>query len=161
MLVLNNVIVIDKKLLWRPRDLLEFDTSLFKTFLVTCIPLVITDGLFGISTSLQTVVLGQMDDAAIAANSVASTLYQLLKVASVGSAGAASVIIGRTVGEGRIEKTKEYTKTMQLIFVGIGILTGISLFILRTPIISMCKISDEAKVLADGFLLVLCVTGIP
>lgn len=154
------ILHVDKKLKRDPNNLFSFDSSLFKTFLVTCIPLVITDGLFGISTALQTVVLGHMEDAAIAANSVASTLYQLLKVASVGSAGAASVIIGRTVGEGRIEKTKEYAKTMQLIFIGIGILTGISLFLLRTPIISMYKISDEAKVLADGFLLVLCVTGI-
>lgn len=154
------ILHVDKKLKRDPNNLFSFDSSLFKTFLVTCIPLIITDGLFGVSTALQTVVLGHMEDAAIAANSVASTLYQLLKVASVGSAGAASVIIGRTVGEGRIEKTKEYAKTMQLIFIGIGILTGISLFLLRTPIISMYKISDEAKVLADGFLLVLCVTGI-
>ena len=154
------ILHVDKKLKRDPNNLFSFDSSLFKTFLVTCIPLIITDGLFGVSTALQTVVLGHMEDAAIAANSVASTLYQLLKVASVGSAGAASVIIGRTVGEGRIEKTKEYAKTMQLIFIGIGILTGISLFLLRTPIISMYKISDEAKILADGFLLVLCVTGI-
>ncbi len=154
------ILHVDKKLKRDPNNLFSFDSSLFKTFLVTCIPLIITDGLFGISTALQTVVLGHMEDAAIAANSVASTLYQLLKVASVGSAGAASVIIGRTVGEGRIEKTKEYAKTMQLIFIGIGLLTGISLFLLRTPIISMYKISDEAKILADGFLLVLCVTGI-
>ena len=101
-----------------------------------------------------------MADAAISANSVASTLFQVLKVASIGSAGAAAVIIGKTVGEGRIEKTKEYAKTLQMIFLGVGVLTGIALFLLRTPIISMYKISEEAKILADGFLLVLCVTGI-
>jgi len=150
----------DKKLKWRLGDIKKFDLSTLKIFVLACLPVVITDGLFGISTALQTAILGHMTDAAISANSVASTLYQLLKVASVGSAGAASVIIGRTVGEGRIDKTKEYAKTLQIIFLGIGILTGIILFLLRTPIISMYKISDEAKALADGFLLVLCVTGI-
>jgi Na+-driven multidrug efflux pump len=101
-----------------------------------------------------------MEDAAISANSVASTLFQLLKVAAVGSAGAAAVIIGKTIGEGRIDKTKEYAKTMQFLFIAIGIVTGISLFLLRIPIVSSYKISDEAKTLADGFLTVLSFTAI-
>ncbi|MBQ8409542.1 MAG: MATE family efflux transporter [Clostridia bacterium] len=151
---------VDNKLTWKLRDLREFDSSLFKLFIITCLPVMITDGLFGISTALQTAILGHLDDAAISANSVASTLYQLLKVASVGSAGAASVIIGKTVGEGRVEKTKEYAKTMQLLFIGIGILTGIALFFLRIPIISAYKISEEAKSLANGFLLVLCIVSV-
>lgn len=154
------IAAIDKKLSWRLRDLREFDTKILKLFILTCLPVLLTDGLFGVSTALQTAILGHMDDNAIAANSVASTLFQLLKVASVGSAGAASVIIGKTVGEGRIEKTKEYAKTMQILFLGIGILTGVILFLLRTPIISAYKISDEAKALANGFLLVLCVTAV-
>ena len=159
--VLVYLAFIDKKLKWNIRDLGKIEFSVFKAFLITCLPLVITDGLFGVSTSLQTAILGHMNEEAIAANSVASTLYQLLKVASIGSAGAAAVIIGKTIGEGKLEKTKEYAKTMQLIFVGIGILTGTVLFFLRTPIIAAYSgISDEAKELADGFLIVLSVTGI-
>jgi putative MATE family efflux protein len=158
--VIVYILTVDKKLSWRPADLAKFEFPLFKTFLITCLPLIVCDGLFGVSTALQTAILGHMEDAAVSANSVASTLFQLLKVASVGSAGAAAVIIGRTIGEGRLDKTREYAKTMQLIFVGIGILTGISLFLLRTPIISAYKISDEAKELADGFLTVLSITGI-
>ena len=159
--VLVYLAFIDKKLKWNIRDLGKIEFSVFKAFLITCLPLVITDGLFGVSTSLQTAILGHMNEEAIAANSVASTLYQLLKVASIGSAGAAAVIIGKTIGEGKLDKTKEYAKTMQLIFVGIGILTGTVLFFLRTPIIAAYSgISDEAKELADGFLIVLSVTGI-
>ncbi len=158
--VIVYIACIDKKLSWRLRDLWCIDRRGFKTFLITCLPLVLCDGLFGVSTALQTVILGHMQDAAISANSVASTLFQLLKVASIGSAGAAAIIIGKTIGEGKIEKTKEYAKTMQLIFVCIGIITGISLFLLRTPIISAYKISEEAKTLANGFLIVLSVTSI-
>lgn len=160
LVVLVYLIAVDKKLCWRLRDLRLTDASILKVFVLTSLPVILTDGLFGASTALQTVILGHMEDAAISANSVASTLFQLLKVASVGSAGAAAVIIGRTVGEGRVEKTKEYARTMQLMFLGIGILTGAALFLLRTPIISLYKISDEAKQLADGFLTVLSITAI-
>lgn len=161
LVVIIYIAAVDKKLKWRLSDVKKFDLSTLKVFLVACLPVVLTDGLFGVSTALQTAILGHMEDAAISANSVASTLFQLLKVASVGSAGAAAVIIGRTIGEGKIDKTKEYAKTMQILFIGIGILTGVALFFLRTPIISMySNISDEAKELANGFLLVLCVTGV-
>lgn len=149
----------DKKLQWKLQDLTQFDTSMLRLFVRTCLPVVLTDGLFGVSTALQTVILGHMNDAAISANSIATSLYQCLKVASVGSAGAAAVLIGKSVGEGNISKTKSMAKTMQVIFLGIGILTGITLFFLRTPIISMYKISTETADLANGFLLVLCVAG--
>lgn len=149
----------DKKLNWKLADIHDTDKQSFALYLKTCLPVAFTDGLFGLSTALQTVILGHMSDAAISANSVASTLYQLLKVASVGSAGAAAVIIGKTIGECRLDKTREYAKKLQFVFLGVGLATSILLFILRTPIISLYKISDEAKILADGFLLVLCVTG--
>lgn len=159
--VIIYVLFIEKKIKWSASDLRHQDKSLVKKYCKTCIPFVITDGLFGVSTALQTVILGHMTEAALTANSVSTTLYQVLKVAAVGSASAAAVIIGKTIGEGKtIEKIKEYTKTLQIIFVLMGIATSIILFIVRIPIVSMYNISDEAKSLANGFLLVLCVTCI-
>ena len=154
--------VFDAPLLETLRDAIaEFPevTDRISRAIAEAAPVVLTDGLFGISTALQTVILGHLDPAAISANSVATTLYQLLKVASVGSAGAAAVIIGKTVGDGKVEKTKEYARTLQVIFLGIGALTAVLLFLLRIPIVAMYKISPEAKTLADGFLLVLCAAG--
>ena len=159
LVVVAYIVLVDRKLRWRLADLVKPDLPVFKVFLVTCLPLVVCDGLFGISTALQTAILGHMTDAAISANSVASTLYQLLKVASVGCAGAAAVIIGRTIGEGRIDKTKEYAKTMQLIFVGVGVFICVALLLLRGPVVAAYKISDEAKDLAYRFLGVLAFTG--
>ena len=159
MVVVVYIALIDKKLTWKLRDLGRMELSTLRAFVITCLPLLVCDGLFGISTALQTSILGHMQDAAISANSVASTLYQLLKVASVGCAGAAAVTIGKTIGEGRIEKTKEYAKTMQLIFVGVGIFTCVSLLLLRGPIVAAYQISDEAKDLAYAFLGVLAFTG--
>lgn len=159
--VIIYVLFIEKKIKWSASDLRHQDKSLVKKYCKTCIPFVITDGLFGVSTALQTVILGHMTEAALTANSVSTTLYQVLKVAAVGSASAAAVIIGKTIGEGKtIEKIKEYTKTLQIIFLLMGIATSIILFIVRIPIVSMYNISDEAKSLANGFLLVLCVTCI-
>lgn len=159
--VIVHIAFFEKNIRWKRGDFNNMDWGLFKTYAKTSVAFVVTDGLFGVSTALQTVILGHMADAAISANSVSTTLYQVLKVAAVGSASAASIIIGRTIGEGKSkEKIKEYSKTLQFIFVCIGIATGISLFILRIPIVSIYNISSEAKSLANGFLLVLCVAGV-
>ena len=157
--VILYLLLIDKKLRWRPRDLKEFEFSALKIFVPACLPVVLTDGLFGISTALQTVILGHMNDAAISANSIATTLYQVLKVAAVGASGAAAVLIGKTIGEGSQKKIREYSRTMQIIFLGIGLLIAVLLFLLKDPIISLYKVSEETARLADGFLLVLCVAG--
>lgn len=158
LVVVFYVLFADRKLNWRTQRVTP-DRGTFRLFAVTCLPVVLTDGLFGVSTALQTVILGHMNDAAISANSIATTLYQVLKVASVGSAGAAGVLIGKTIGEGKLDKIKEYAKTLQCIFLGIGALTAIFLFLLKGPIVSAYQVSAETAKLADGFLLVLCVAG--
>lgn len=67
---------------------------------------------------------------------------------------------GMAVGEGDMKKVKSGTKTMQLLFVVIGIITSAVLFAVRTPIISIYDTSPETERLANTFVLILCVTAI-
>ncbi len=159
--VVIHIMFIEKNLRLSFGDMVKTDLSLFKKYALSSVPFVLTDGLFGVSTALQTVILGHMSDAAIAANSVSTTLYQVLKVAAIGSSAASAVIIGKSIGQGKsLDKIKEYSRSLQVIYVGVGLATSVLLFLLRTPIISLYNISSEAVSLADGFLLVLCVTCI-
>lgn len=190
-IVLFYVFVIDKKLKWRIRELFQWDKSLVRDYFKLCRPFLLTSLFFGSSILLQTVILGHMNDSAIAANSVASTLYQMLKVASIGAASAASILIGKAIGEdtdghikispsrdkqtisgddpryleagtagGEIGKIRSYTQTLQLMFVGIGLVTSTLLFALRVPIVNLYSdLSPETRQMALDFILVLCVTG--
>lgn len=138
----------------------NIDVALAADYVKNCIFFVIVAAMFGCSTALQTVILGHMNDNAIAANSIASTLFQILKVASVGAASATAVIIGKTIGSGKLEKLREYVKTLQILFLIIGFATSVLLFLLRMPILSLYDITPETKAMAGGFILVLCVTCI-
>lgn len=159
--VVIHIMFIEKNLRLSFGDMVKTDLPLFKKYALSSIPFVLTDGLFGVSTASQTVILGHMSDAAIAANSVSTTLYQVLKVAAIGSSAASAVIIGKSIGQGKsLDKIKEYSRSLQVIYVGVGLATSVLLFLLRTPIISLYNISSEAVSLANGFLLVLCVTCI-
>ncbi len=151
---------IDKKLRWRVRDLFQWDKLLIKDYFKLCRSFLLTSLIFGSSILLQTVILGHMNDSAIAANSVASTLFQMLKVASIGASSAASILIGKAIGSGEMGKIRSYTQTLQLMFVGIGLITSVLLFILRVPIVNLyTDLSPETRKMALDFILVLCVTG--
>ncbi len=158
-IVLTYVLAADKKLKIRLFEFFSIDKALLCDYGKTALPIILTGGMFGLSTALQTVILGHMSDSAIAANSMATSLYQTLKVAAIGAASASSVIIGKTIGAGDIAKLKEYTKTLQVMFVAIGTVMSLSLFFLRYPILSLYELTEETKILAEAFILVLCVTG--
>ncbi len=168
-IVLFYLLCLDKKLTWRLRDLFRMDKLLVKDYLKLVRPFLVTSLLFGGAVMLQTVILGHLEEtgaggSTIAANSIASTLYQMLKVAIVGASSAAAVLIGKAIGSGRMDVIKSYAKTLQLMFVGIGVCTSTLLFLLRVPIVSLYAaispdISPETCQMALDFILVLCVTG--
>ena len=149
----------DKKLSWRPRDVFRPDRTLVRDYLRLVRPMLFTSLMFGVAVALQTAILGHMNENAIAANSVASTLFQTLKVASVGAASAASILIGTAIGSGKMAQIQSYTRTLQLMFLGIGLCTSLLLFALRYPILSLYDMTAETYRLAEQFILVLCFTG--
>lgn len=147
----------EKRLCLRFKDYLKFHPDYLKDYFKITTPMLVVQGLWGANTALQTVILGHMTAAAIAANSVASTLFLMVKSMAVGAASAASVLIGKTIGVGDLGKVKEYSKTLQKLFVMIGIAGGILLFFLRIPILHFYDLSEGTKAMANQFLLILCV----
>ncbi len=163
-IVLVYLLCIDKKLGWRVRDFFRPDGRLVRDYAKLVWPFLITSCLFGGAVMLQTVILGHMDDNAIAANAIASTLYQMIKVAIVGASSAAAIQIGKAIGSGRMDMIRSYAQTLQLMFVGIGVCTSSLLFLLRVPIVKLYAaispdLSAETYELALAFIAVLCVTG--
>ena len=163
-IVVIYLLFVDRKLRWHLRDLYRLDRRLIGDYARLVSPFLITSCLFGGAVALQTVVLGHVNDNAIAANSIASTLYQMLKVAIVGASSAAAIQIGKAIGSGRMDVIKAYTRTLQIMFVAIGLCTSTLLFFLREPIVNLYNLispdlSFETYDMALSFLAVLSVTG--
>ena len=147
----------EQKLKIRFRDFLQFDKKLSKEYYKLTLPMLVVQGLWGLNTALQTVILGHMTAAAIAANSAASTLFLMVKSAAVGAASSASVIIGKAIGTGDMAKVHEYARKLQKRFVVIGLLSGVLLYFLRIPVLSLYDLSPETMEMANTFLIILSV----
>lgn len=144
----------DKLLQLKIKNLLKIDQIFINDYIRVSIPIIINGFLWGCSTALQTVILGHMSSRAIAAHSISSTIFLFLKVTSVGAASAAAVLTGKAVGSGIMDKVKEYTKTLQVLFVSIGFVLCLLMLAIRSPLLSLYVLSPETKNLASIFILI-------
>ena len=156
-LILLFIIFREKNLHLRLRDFLRMDGNFVRDYFRVSAPIILLQCLWGVNNALQTVILGHMTSSAISANSMASNLFQIVKTVAVGAASTANVIIGKTIGQGDMGRVKQYAKTMQLLFLGIGVCCSILLFALTEPVLSLYTLSDESRELARTFLHILCV----
>ena len=148
----------EKRLCMRPRDFLRVDRRMLGDYARVSASILLASLLWGMSNMMQTVILGHMDKAAIAAQSISNTLYQLLKVTAVGASSAASVLMGKTVGAGRMDKVREYTRTLQLLFLCIGLALAALFAAIGFPLLSVYNVSDETRQLARAFIIIQTVT---
>lgn len=148
----------DRKLKLKLQNFLQFDRQLFKQYLRVGSPILLSNTIWGLAMGAQTAILGHMGEAAIAANSISNTIFQLVTVIVYASASATAVLIGKTIGEGRIDNIKSYAKTLQILYVLLGLLTGAVLFMIKDFVLGFYSISEEAKTLALNFMTVLSIT---
>ena len=156
-IILVYVLCIDKKLKMKARDLVRVDLGYLGDYLRVAAPVMISGALWGVAQAAQTAILGHISAPAIAANAIASVVFQICAVFGMAAGNAASVTIGRTIGARQLDKIRPYARTLQGIFVLLGIASATLLFLLRHWIIGFYTVSDETRELALQFLTVLSV----
>ena len=133
------------------------DPVLAQDYVKVIIPMLIINALWGFNNAVQNAILGHMTARAIAANSVATTLFLMVKSTGQGSASTASFIVGHAIGEGKKDQLRDYAKTLQILFLLIGIASGLILYLIRVPILNVYNLTPETKEMANRFLIILSV----
>ena len=159
-IILGYVLFLDKKLKMKLRDLLRFDFTYLRDYVRVSAPIVLSGMLWGVAQAAQTAVLGHISATVIAANSIAIAIFQVFGVFGMSCANVASVTMGKTIGEERFEMVRSYSKTMQAIFLLLGLSVGVLIFLFRNVVVEFYTVSEETKELAVHFLTVLSVTTV-
>ena len=160
LIVVVYTLFLDRKICWKPKDMLHLDKPLFRDYIRVGLPLILSSSVWGLAMSAQTAILGRLGSDTIAANSIATTVFQVVSVLSYGSANASSVVIGKTVGEGDIPRVKAYSRTLQIFYLIIGVFTGAVLWSSQDFIIGLYSITPETETLARQFIGILSITVI-
>ncbi len=154
-IVLIYIMTADKKLNLFSWDLFTADIGLRRDYTKVYLPIMCSQILWGLSVPMQTAILGHLSEDAIAANSVATTFYQYLKVIVLAMSSTSSVVIGNAIGRGDRECVKAEARTLSVIDVAIGILLGAALVILRRPLLSLYSLTQGATEMALHLLVIM------
>ena len=155
------VLFLDKKLKFRASELLRNDKKLFFDFIKYGTPIILGQLVWAANMMSGSAIMGrQKINGVVAGLSIANTMHNLAYVVMNGMSGAVGIITGKTIGEGRSEVMKEYARTVQILFLGLGLLTGFSVFLLKKPFISLYNVSAEAATQASNLINVLSITVI-
>ncbi len=150
---------IDKRLQMKIADLLRFSGDMTRKFFRYGLPVIMGDLLWGLNNATQGAIIGHLGATATASVSIAGTVFSVVGVAVFGTAGASAIIIGKTVGSGDNEKVKEYAKTLQVLFLMIGVVSGAIMFAVKEAIpLIYPNLTADTKSMTIAMLTVLSVT---
>ena len=139
-------------------DLLKTDRQLLKDFIRYGLPVIGGQVVWSANMMANSMILGRYSAGVIAATSITGMLHNLIYVWMNGLSSAVGILTGKTVGAGQYEKMKEYAKTVQVIFLIVGLLSGAAVFLARDGFISLYNASPEAQEYSRQFINVISVT---
>ena len=154
-IVLVYALKVDQKVRLFSENPLKKDPGISHDFSVLATQILVQELFWAVSIPLQSAILGHLSSDAIAANSIATTFYQYLKVVVRAMASASAVMIGSAIGRGNMEEVKREGRTLSVIDLIIGAILGLILFLLHKPLLSMYSLTPEAYVMADQLLVLM------
>ncbi len=158
LIVLAYILRVDKKLrLFSGGALLRRAPALRRDYAKVYLPIMCSQVLWGISVPMQTAILGHLSDDAIAANSIATTFYQYLKVIVIAMSSVSAVMIGSAIGRGERKRVRSDARSID---VAIGCVLAATLFVLRGPLVSLYDLTPEAAEMARSLIAVMSVVMI-
>ncbi len=149
---------IEKRLRWRISDLFRSVGPLARDFIRYGSPVIAGDVVWGVNLFCQSMIVGRLPEEAIAASSIMSMMSNLVYVWATGLCSAVGILTGKLVGAGDMERIKPYARLVQKMFLGVGAASGLLVFAIRGPFISLYDISPVAQDYANQLLILLAVT---
>lgn len=148
---------IDKKLTFKIKYIFIRHKQLSKDYVKYSIPVVCNELMWALGITLQAAVLGKLSTEIVSASSISNVLQQLATIAIFGVANAASVIVGKKIGEGNLAEAKSRAFSIMIISFIAGFLASVLMFSLRKQFVSFYNITEETRILSENLLIITSV----
>ncbi|MGM0216640.1 MATE family efflux transporter [Enterococcus sp. AZ109] len=147
-------------LCFKLKELMTGNRQLMKPYFTKTYPILIGNSVWGIALASQTAIIGMMGVQTISANSIGTTVFQILTVFIYAAASVSNVVTSKTIGQKDYHLVKIYARRLQVLYLLLGVITGLAIFCSRFVILDFYQISSMSAKIANQFLLVLSVTSI-
>jgi len=153
------VLIIDKRLNFRIKNIFGFDLPLYKDILKYGLPVLFAQMAFALGVSASAIIVGHVDYTAgdfIAAYAAVNVTYQFFMVAMFGVAASSQIIVGKEIGRGEPdsnENARNKADTLLKLGVMMGVVNCAAILLSRNLIIQVFAFSPETELLAKELLI--------
>lgn len=125
------------------RELTGFDRVFFGRVIKPMLPVILNELFWSLGITTYNIIYGRMGTQAYAAINIVSTIEQLAFVVFIGISNATSVLVGNRIGAGKEDEAYLYAgRSLGLGVLG-GIVLGLVLQLVKTPVLSLYNVSPE------------------
>ena len=139
----------------RLRYILHPDQPMRKEFWHYTFPVLGNELVWGGGFTMYSVIMGHLGTDAVAANSIANIVKNLIASLALGIGNGGAIIVGNELGAGKLEKAKSYGGKLCHIAVISGICSGIFLLAVSPAVLTVSDLSPTAEEYLK-WMLVMC-----
>lgn len=154
--VLTFVIAVRKKsvVFAHVREVFGVDLAFVRHYVTITLPVLLNELIWAVGTNIYVMVLARQGTENYAGYTMFDAVQQLLFVFFIGMCHACSIIVGKTVGEGKPGEAYKLARNFSILTPVLSVLCGAALILIRNPVLSLLPIETEyARTVASNLLL--------
>ncbi len=137
------------------KNIIRTDKVLRSDFWKYTAPVLGNEIVWGVGFTMFSVIMGHLGSDAVAANSVANIVKNLVSCFCIGLASGGGIIVGNELGAGKLDLAKEYGRKLCITAVLNGVVSGIILLMVSPIVLSAVNLSETATQYLK-WMLVIC-----
>jgi len=127
---------------------------LFRDFLNYSLPALANDILWTLAFSSYSVILGHLNSDMVAANAITTNVRELCTILCFGISGGGSVLLGKRIGERKMEEAEKTASWLCQSAFAVGVITGGIILLIRPLIPHLFDLTPRAESYMMGMLLI-------
>lgn len=131
----------------------NIDKYLKQSFWKYTLPVLGNELVWGCGFTMYSVIMGHLGTDAVASNSIANIVKNLIACFCIGLGNGGSILIGNKLGAGQLEKAKEYGEKLCKFSIISGAISGIFLLAISPIILSFSNLSEQANTYLKWMLI--------
>lgn len=134
--------------------LLSDDKILRKDFWKYTLPVLGNELVWGCGFTMYSVIMGHLGSDAVAANSIANIVKNLIACFCIGIGSGGGIIVGNELGKGNLEIAKDYGKRIVILSIVSGVISSMLLLSITPIILKYSNLTSEAHGYLKGMLII-------
>ena len=129
-------------------------------YFAKCFPIILNELFLGAATLFLNMMLGRQSESAIAALAVFRTLEGFIIGFFMGFSNAASVLVGKCVGEGKLKTAYKRGKMLVPLCATTILFVGLIILAVHNPLLHAMHLHGEAYKIGTGILVIFCIVAV-